>query len=172
MNPDPTSLDRLHDLVQPPAVPWWPPAPGWYWVIALLALTTLVLLVKALLHWQHNRYRREALHLARQETQRLHDPATRAAALVSLAELLKRTAVTAYPRVQTAALTGPDWLAFLDRTSPTPGSLPGELATLESVAYDPRTAASLEIPQALHLASVVQDWLAHHRNPSTSGGPA
>ncbi|MCW5889872.1 MAG: DUF4381 family protein [bacterium] len=26
---DATSLDRLADVVLPPAVAWWPPAPGW-----------------------------------------------------------------------------------------------------------------------------------------------
>lgn len=38
MTLDPTSLDRLHDLVLPSSVPWWPPAPGWYGVLGLLVL--------------------------------------------------------------------------------------------------------------------------------------
>ena len=44
MTPDPTSLERLHDIVLPPPVPWWPPAPGWYWVMGLLG--ALLLLVE------------------------------------------------------------------------------------------------------------------------------
>jgi hypothetical protein len=169
---DPTSLERLHDLVQPPAIPWWPPAPAWYWVLGLLAVLVLVYLVKAILHWQHNRYRREALHLASREQRRLHDPATRAAALVGLGELLKRTALTAYPREQTASLTGASWLAFLDRTSRAPGSLPAELAALEAAAYDPRTATHLDAPQADRLAAAVREWLAHHQTLTTPGGPS
>lgn len=170
MNPDPTSLDRLHDLVPPPAVPWWPPAPGWYWVLGLLAVLALVGVVKAILHWQHNRYRREALHLAAAEQHRLQDPATRTAALVQLGELLKRTALTAFPREQTASLTGTSWLAFLDRTSRAPGRLPAEMAALEAAAYDPRTATQLDDAQALQLAAAVREWLAHHRTPIAPGG--
>lgn len=170
MKTDPTSLDRLHDLVQPPAVPWWPPAPGWYWVLGLLALLASIGLVKALLHWQRNRYRREALHLAALQQHHLQDPTTRTAALVALGELLKRTALTAFPREQTASLTGASWLAFLDRTSGHTGSVPSEIATLETVAYDPRTSTRLNDTQALQLAAAVRDWLANHRMPNPPGG--
>lgn len=170
MKTDPTSLDRLHDLALPPAVPWWPPAPGWYWVLGLLVVLALIGLVKVLLHWQHNRYRREALHLAALQQHRLQDPTTRTAALIALGELLKRTALTAFPREQTASLTGASWLAFLNRTSRTPGSVPSEIATLETVAYNPRTSAQLDDTQVLKLITAVRDWLAHHRTPTPPGG--
>ena len=79
----------------------------------------LVLVLRSLLHWQHNRYRREALaELARHESA-LVDPARRADALSAMAELLKRAALTAFPRGQVATLTGPAWFAFLDRTGRT-----------------------------------------------------
>ena len=61
MSPDPTSLDRLHDIVAPPPVPAWPPAVGWYWVIATGAVAAVYLVLLALSRWQKNRYRREAL---------------------------------------------------------------------------------------------------------------
>jgi hypothetical protein len=55
MTPDPTSLDRLHDIVAAPAMPWWPPAVGWYWLFGLLFLLLIVFLLRSLLLWQHNR---------------------------------------------------------------------------------------------------------------------
>ena len=164
MNPDPTSLDRLHDIVAAPLAPWWPPASGWYWLFGLLFLLLLVLVVRSLLHWQHNRYRREALaELARHESA-LVNPAWRADALSAMAELLKRAALSAFPREQVATLTGPAWFAFLDRTGRTAAFSAGRGATLENAAYDSRSAAALDEAQTRELASIVRDWLAHHSN--------
>jgi hypothetical protein len=162
MNPDPTSLDRLHDIVVPPSVPWWPPAPGWYYVIVLVLSIALVLVVRGFIRWQRNRYRREALaELARQE-QRLRDPAQRPAALAVMAELLKRAAVTAYSRRKVAALTGPAWFAFLDRTGRTTVFSRGEGAKLEAAVYDPAGTTKLDEAEARVLAQRVKHWLRHH----------
>jgi hypothetical protein len=52
VNPEATSLDRLHDIVQAPEVPWWPPAPGWFWLGAGLIILLVLIGVYALLRWQ------------------------------------------------------------------------------------------------------------------------
>jgi hypothetical protein len=170
VNLDPTGLDRLHDIVAPPPVPWWPPAPAWYWVMGFLLGGVLVLLLLALVRWQRDRYRREALaELVRQEPALL-EPATRAAALGALAELLKRAALTAFPRGQVADLTGPAWFEFLDRTGRTTGFSEGSGAIFERAAYDPPTAAALDEPRTRELVSLVRLWLAHHRVEAVSGG--
>jgi hypothetical protein len=170
VNADPTSLDRLHDIVAPPPAPWWPPAPGWYWVLGFLLVGILVILLMALACWQRNRYRREALaELARLEPA-LGELATRAAALGVLAELLKRVALTAFPREQVANLTGPDWFEFLDHTGRTTGFSEGRGAILERAVHDPRTAAALDEPRARELLSLVRHWLVHHRVEAVSGG--
>ncbi|MES2708016.1 MAG: DUF4381 domain-containing protein [Verrucomicrobiota bacterium] len=167
MNPDPTSLDRLHDLVVPPPVPWWPPAPGWYWVLGTLAVVAAVAAIRLFLRWQHNRYRREALAEWRRHEASLGDPAGRAAALAGLAELLKRTALSAWPRPRVASLTGADWLAFLDKTGATTGFSSGHGALLENAAYDPRSATALEESMIRETAVLVRHWLKHHRAGGT-----
>ncbi len=167
MNPDPTSLDRLHDVIAPPPVPWWPPAPGWYWLISFAFILILVLILKTIIHWQRNRYRREALtELARHELA-LRDPQQRASALAAVAELLKRAALSTFPRTQVATLTGNDWFQFLDRTGRTSAFTQGHGAMLENVAYDPRTAGSVNEIQAAELASHIRHWLTHHRIENT-----
>ncbi len=163
MKTDPASLDRLHDIVPPPAAPWWPPAPAWYWVLGLLALLLLVFLLRSLMCWRRNKYRREALaEFARHESSLL-DPARRAGVLAALAELLKRTALTAFPREQVASLTGDPWFQFLDRTGRQAAFARGGGKVLEAAAYNPGSAAGVGDTQARELASHVRDWLAHHR---------
>ena len=104
MNDSAASLDRLHDLALPPQVSWWPPAPGWYVVIALALIATAWLALRLLRRWQANAYRRAALH----ELKSLDTPA-------AIAELLRRTALAIAPRPVIAELTGPAWLDWLAR---------------------------------------------------------
>jgi hypothetical protein len=169
-SPDPTSLDRLHDIVIPSAAPWWPPAPAWYWVLGFFSVVAVVALLLAFHRRQRSRYRREALtELLRLESA-LEDRATRSAALRALAELLKRAAVTAFPREQVAGLSGPAWFEFLDRTGRTTRFSAGDGAVLDAAVYDKRTAAALDDPKITDLISLVRRWLKHHRAEAVTGG--
>jgi len=166
MNVDPTSLDRLHDIITRPPVPWWPPAPGWYWVLIFVLVLVLVLVLVCLARWQRNHYRREALkELARLEPE-LSDPSTRCRAVAVMAELLKRAALSAFPRDQVAALTDAAWFDFLDRTASTKtfGSGDGEL--LETATYDPRVAMAINATKARDLARSVRSWIKRHNSDS------
>ena len=162
---DPTSLDRLHDIVEPSRVPWGPPAPGWYYIIALALLGTIVLAVRALLRWQANRYRREALAEWQRLQALLADSSTRPAAIAGLAELLKRTALSVFPRREVAGLSGEQWLKFLDRTGRTNNFSAPAGQFLEAAAYDPRRAATASESEVGEAASITRDWLACHRIP-------
>ncbi|HEY2711871.1 MAG TPA: DUF4381 domain-containing protein [Chthoniobacterales bacterium] len=163
MNPDPTSLDRLHDIVAPPPAALWPPAPAWDWVIGFAALALVVALVRSFMHWQRNRYRRDALAELDRTRFRFDDPAGRAAAIAFLAELLKRAALAAWPRETVAGLTGPSWSDFLDRSAGRTKSFSGFGEQLEKISYDPRAANSFSEAQARELVSVTRNWIAHHR---------
>jgi len=150
VNPDPTSLDRLHDLVLPPPIPWWPPAPGWRWLIAFAAWAIVWLAARAFSRWRKNVYRREALALLRQPS----------ASLASLPELVKRTALSAYPRESVASLTGDSWLAFLDRTGNTKAFTQGPGRRLVDLAYTP----DAEMPESerTELVAAVGQWIERH----------
>lgn len=174
MNTDATSLDRLHDIIMPAPAPWWPPAPGWYWVLGLMIVMLLAALITGLIRWQHNRYRREALaELARHEMA-LQNAELRSPALLSLAELLKRTAVTAFPREDVATLTGPKWFAFLDYTARGSRFRDALGTLLENAIYDPRTVDTLD-PQRLHsVVEAIRHWIKFHDprlEPQAGGAP-
>jgi hypothetical protein len=153
---DPGSLDRLHDIVIAPPVPWWPPPPGWYVVgsIVLAAVGLGVLL--AIERFQRNRYRRVAI---RELERILHDPAP--LPLTEIAELTKRVALAAYPRDQVAALTGDAWLLFLDATGETRAFTEGVGQVLKDAAY--RRDSSSGIADLKPLAEVIRHWIGHHR---------
>lgn len=165
MSEDPTSLDNLHDILMPDPVPWWPPAPGWWWVTGFAALAFSILLVRGFIRWQHNRYRREALGVLSGLEAAMQDPARRPAALLELAGVLKRTALTAYPREQVASLTGPAWFSFLDDTGRETRFSKGIGETIEHAVHDPRTVAALDQGRTDELVAQVRQWITSHRVP-------
>lgn len=172
MDPDPASLDRLQDIIVPPPVPWWPPAPGWYWLMGTLLVIGIVQLLMAFIRWQRNRYRREALAQWRTQTPLLGDPNFRVSAITALATLLKRTALSAFPRAEVASLTGSAWLAFLDRTAAMQGFNSNTGALLESAAYGKLSASQLGEKEARDAASLVHQWIRNHQAASFKGSSA
>lgn len=104
---DPSDLSNLRDIVLPPAVSWWPPAPGWWVVGAAVVVAAGFAVAVAIRRYQRNAYRREALS------------ALDTAPPAEISAILKRAALVAFPRERVASLSGPAWLAFLDRTGGT-----------------------------------------------------
>ena len=108
----PDVLAQLHDIQLPEAVGFWPPAPV-YWVAALVLLA---LISWGLYHlWrthQRRQYRKQALALLAALPD---EPGTEQ--LQKLNQLLKRTAINAYGD-KPAALSGDQWLGFLDQSLP------------------------------------------------------
>lgn len=156
VSPDATSLDRLHDLIPPPAVPWWPPAPAWYWVLGCCAVALVVVIARAIRHRRRDAYRREALALLASSP-----------AVEGLPELIKRTALSAYPRERVAALTGDEWLAFLDRTAHTTDFRSGPGRQLSRLAYQPHFATTLSDNERAGLIAAVRNWIVRHSVEAT-----
>jgi hypothetical protein len=120
-------LGDFVEVVSPDAVSWLPQTAGWAWLGGLLLIFLLRYSWKRLRHWYRNRYRREAA--ARLE--QLANTPDHEAWLIELNKLLKLTALAAYSREQVARLSGPDWVAFLNRnclTAPFTEELGGLLA--------------------------------------------
>lgn len=151
-------LQQLRDIHLPAAVGWWPPAVGW-WLLLIAALTSAI----ALLFWlrnhrRKNRYRRLALqhlHTLRDHWQHTRDDS---ALTHSVNRLLKQTALTAYPRQRVAALTGADWLLFLDSGLKRPRFSEPELRALASTYQ-----ATPQTIRAEALFDASEYWIRRHR---------
>jgi hypothetical protein len=162
MNPDPTSLDRLHDVLAPPAAPWWPPAPGWIVLGCFLAIFFLILIARAIHAWQQNRYRRDALRELRRIRQATVNSNASGNVPASIAGVLKRTALTIWPHEKVASLTGPAWWRFLDRACEAQGFADNVGPTLDRAVYDDLFAATLPNDQVDRLFAAAEFWVEHH----------
>ena len=116
---DPDQLP-LRDLHLPEPIGWWPLAPGWWIVIAVLVLALGWLLLRLWRNFQFHAPRRYAIReLASVEADFLEhrNPVTLGQ---QLSELLRRAMLAYAPRHEVAGLTGEAWLEWLDKDLPVP----------------------------------------------------
>lgn len=141
------SLDRLHDVVLPPPVPWWPPAPGWYVVFGLALGAAALLAWRAWKRWQADAYRRAALR-----------ELTAAADATAIAELLRRTALAFTPRPVVAAKTGTAWADWVAAQSDE--AMTAQVRELLAGGIYAGPAADCDVRA---LADYAGRWIASHR---------
>lgn len=143
-------IDLINKLAPPPApdpVSMVPQTLGWI-VLGLIALGLVVWLAwRSYRNWRANAYRRAALvELAACNA----DPA-------AIADILRRTALSAWPREAVASLTGEDWLDFLDQTGGNGGF--GDVAGRVLLSAPWRARAAAPSPE---LAGMAAHWIRHH----------
>lgn len=108
MSDDP--LSQLRDIHLPQTGGFWPPAPGWWLLAALLliAITALIWLIRR--RYQRNRW----LRLAKTELARLERTAAKQPQwFAEVNQLLKRVARERYPDQYPEACSGEQWQTFL-----------------------------------------------------------
>ncbi|MEA1049270.1 DUF4381 domain-containing protein [Lamprobacter modestohalophilus] len=147
---------NLRDIHLPAEPGFWPPAPGWWLLFTLLLGGALWL---GRLGWgQYRRLRRRQRILA--ELDRLQRAGLQGPALIAaLSALLKRVALSRYPRTEVAALTGTDWLAFLDRSGGNGRFATGPGRVLADGAYAPAAPEGDPGRDRQALLTLVRDWL-------------
>ena len=160
-------LDQLEPLIAPPAISAWPPAPGWWFLAALLLSVILLLRLRP---WQRRRPERAAdteatidpqRQIALNELAQLNKPYGGAPAnpwLQQLNALLKRLCRTRYPNDNPHTLSGCAWLAFLDSRCPAAG-LTRWMVLVEGVY---RADCRLDDKAIQSLEQSVQIWIRKH----------
>jgi len=165
-SPDPASLQNLNDIVLPAQVGWWPLATGWYFLFALLLTVIAWIGYRSLKHWSGNRYRRAALEQFHSLKQGMQDDTRRDESLGRIPVLLKRTALTVYPRKQVASLAGKDWHQFLNSKTKEPLFTGTVAETLDLVSYSAGGLNEVTPQASAALLGATYQWLKHHRAPS------
>lgn len=162
----PELAGKLHDLALPEAVSLFPATPAWL-VVAAMLLVALALLVRELYRRRmKSHYRREAAAELREIAGSLADAGRRAQALAALPVLVKRVALHLAPRDEVAALSGVQWLEFLDRTWHGSAFSAGPGRLLVDIGYrSPAWLAAIPPGEVEALLALLRKWLARHHRP-------
>ena len=165
MNPqDP--LAALHPLREPALIGWWPPAPGWWAVLALVIMAISLLAYFLIKRRRDNRYRRLALAqllaLYHDLNQSADGEDTNRDCITAINALLKSVALRAFPRHDIAALSGRAWLDFLN-TSRQDTNTATEFSPAFATAAYQRDLPDLDHEQLFQAA---KRWIRKHRAPS------
>lgn len=145
-------LSNLRDIHLPEPGGFWPPAPGWWLLAAVVLALALVLAL-----WLYRRHRRNQwLRQARRELDRIASsslgPDQR---LLELNRLLKRAARQRYPGQRPESLSGEAWIRFLQDTMP--ASARDQEASLRALVESSwRPAPALDSQEAERLC---RQWL-------------
>lgn len=164
-------VNDLADIVAPLPPSWLPQTAGWL-VLGVCLLALLAWLGwRAWRSWRANRYRRAALaELARLQPGLAAEGTVRAQALLSVAELLKRTVLAVWPRDAVAGLSGPGWRDFLQAHAGKAPDAVAPLAALIDAEYrGGTTLAQWPAPQATEAGTACRRWIAGHRAPPRGG---
>lgn len=148
----------LRDIHFPGAVPWWPPAPGW-WLLAALILG-------AMTYWAVRYYRtyrrRVALKILNQVRHDLEEGALPEPCLQHLSAVMRRFAMSAAANpALVAGLIGRSWLRYLDSRWDRDLFTNGAGSVLTIAPYAP--ANSISRDAAIELTTVCIDWVSRQR---------
>jgi hypothetical protein len=156
-------LAGLADIAVPDPVSWYPQTWGWWVLAGAFIVTALVLAIRRARRFVANRYRREALKACAALEASLDSESRRATALAELAVLLKRTALSAWPRTEVASLSGGAWIEFLRRHGGGARVDERMVRLLDDAEYQPAWLASVSPQDAHACARTVRDWIECHR---------
>ena len=134
----------LRDLHLPAEVGWWPLAPGWWVLLALVAAGCCWLGWRAFSRWRADRARRIALAQLTWIERGYEDKQDAVGLARDLSELLRRTLLAYAPRNVVAGLTGEAWLRWLDRGLPEPLFSTGAGRRLGTLPYEDPTRHSAD----------------------------
>ncbi len=143
----------LKELPLPEPISWFPAAPGWLVVGAILLAILAAFAWSRWRAWQRQRYRREALA-------RIDAIGAGTEGLAELPLVLRATALVAFPRAEVASLRGAIWVEWLNENGGRFDASDAEY--LDLLPYDPNAARELAPHAAARLVATSRAWVKGH----------
>ncbi len=151
----PANTLQLEDIHLPQQPGFWPPAPGWWLLLALL-LGLALLAARKVRSMLQQRKQQRAVEATLQRLRRELDSGNPQQAITDINVFLRKMALTHYPGEDIASLTGRQWLEFLDRSGHTTEFTRGAGAILAEGPYRAEPPATLD---KAALIKAVEQWI-------------
>lgn len=163
-------LNQLRDIHLPEPVSWWPPAPGWWILAALLVAAGIftTIRIRRVLH------RQRVLAFALAELDRCHATFTErltAQANADAARLdfvndvnavLRRVALTHFPEAGIASLGGTAWVDFIKQKGDASAVTEDLANALGSGRFQPRCDVDVEALRAFSRSWISNLYMSRH----------
>lgn len=146
----------IRDIHLPDAVSWWPLAPGWWGLLALLVLSVLLIVYIRRRKAKAKNRLPSIHHQVMQELKTVYQIEDDTLFIQKLSELLKRVAITKYGK-KVSGLTGESWLKFLDSQCEEDTFTKGQGRVLIDLPYRKNPQSDRKA-----LIRVVKKWLESH----------
>lgn len=151
----PEGLRDIHGL---DSVPWWPLAPGWWWLLGAVAVLAIIWLLSAgVLARMQRDWRKEARRLLSEIRRRLY-MADERQLVREFSELVRRIAIARFGRESCAGLTGGAWLEWLRDHDPTGFDWVENGRVLIEAPYAP-PGAGVDLDVLGRLIGAAQAWV-------------
>lgn len=152
MNP----LDELKDIHLPASVDWWPLAPGWWVLVALILMVLALVVLKRSRSRKHRQLTQAAIISLNQLAQ--DKSLDKTEWLKALSSLLRQIVINFHGREAGAGLVGEDWLAYLDQRGGGQGFSQGVGQVIASQPYQQASDYDREA-----LLRLVHQWIKRQR---------
>lgn len=169
------ALKGLEEIASPDPISTLPSGPGWWFVFGAVLLLCAAMLYRAHKRWRANAYRRRAIAaLAALEKAALEKPEGPPGQnwhdhLQSVPEILRATALHAYPRLAVVAASGDTWRAFLNAATDKPLWSEKTFQVLYAVSYKPASASKISTQEAESVLRAAKAWVNEHTSQPRVG---
>ncbi len=158
------ALKGLEEISSPAPISAMPQGPGWWFLAGTLVLVGGAVVYRMRKKWSRNAYRRhavaalEALEITNERSaQSWHTH------LQPLPEILRATALHAFPRREVVAVSGESWRLFLNAVTQSPLWSEQTFQVLYDLTYRPSSAREVSDQDAQAVIQAAKAWVIEHK---------
>ncbi len=151
---------QFESYMEPVQVTFSFAAPGWQLLFSFAGLVVLLFIIYGFIRYRKNRYKREALHSLKMETNRLFPLQKYDELIYSACMLTKQVAMHQYKRIDIASIESNDWVLFLNHSCKK-NLFSNDDAVLISSVYENRSGTSPE--NVVNFINRIKYWIKNYK---------